>query len=388
MALKGKELVEKSNTLNQFRQNGMTIQELRFFSIYLSKINARDESTRVVRFPLSDFQKIMNFGRLNISQIRNATNRLLCKVVEIPLKKGYTSFQIFKKCTVSQDEFGEWYIEINANDDALPLMFDLKKHYFKYELWNVLKLKSPNQLRMYELLKQYQHIGKLEISVNMLRELLGIDKKEYPRLERFKKKVLDSCQLALTENTDITYTYERGKTGSHGKWLTIIFHIEKNPNYVDKLMLKDFINEQDLENEPNEDFSLLTNHLKLLSEACNSEFSDNDIIHISDKLNAFVNEKAQISYLHSKYSDMVYRDNELKKKNDKIKNRFAYVKKLIENDYKEYLTEQAEKELEHTTHTVKQRTSNDAAYDISEYEKTSIADLSDEEWAKILRGES
>jgi len=65
LAIKKKYLIEKRNILNEIRSNGMTLQELRFFSIYLAKINARDVSTRVVRFPISDFQKIMDLGRVN-----------------------------------------------------------------------------------------------------------------------------------------------------------------------------------------------------------------------------------------------------------------------------------------------------------------------------------
>ena len=53
-------VVSKRNVLNELRSNNMTLQELRFFSIYLSKINPQDIDTRVVRFPLDDFQKIMN----------------------------------------------------------------------------------------------------------------------------------------------------------------------------------------------------------------------------------------------------------------------------------------------------------------------------------------
>ena len=47
------------------------------------------------------------------------------------------------------------FYEIDAHDRALPLMFDFKNKYFKYELWNALRLKSPNQVRMYEILKQW-----------------------------------------------------------------------------------------------------------------------------------------------------------------------------------------------------------------------------------------
>lgn len=126
-------------------------------------------------------------------------------MVSVPNEKGgYTSFQLFKECTVSQDDFGEWYIEIDAHDKALPLMFDFKKNYFTYELWNALQLKSPNQVRMYEILKQYEYLGKREMKVTELRELLAINPKEYPRWERFRTRVLDSCQQALSENTDIT----------------------------------------------------------------------------------------------------------------------------------------------------------------------------------------
>lgn len=246
--IKGTELVEKRNILNEIRQNNMTLQQLRFFSIYLSKINARDVSTRVVRFPLSEFQKIMGIGRMNIQHFKNAVDSLLRNIIHIPNSSGgMDAFTLFKKCSLFKDDYDNWYVEINANDEALPLMFDFKSHYFTYQLWNALQLKSVNQIRMYELLKQYEHLGKREIEVSELRELLGISKNEYQRLERFRTKVLDSCQQALAKNTDICFNYERGKVGERGKWLTIVFHIRKNENYIDRLSLKDFI---DLQPEP------------------------------------------------------------------------------------------------------------------------------------------
>lgn len=167
-------LVKKRNILNEIRANSMTLQELRFFSIYLSKINPYDINTRSVRFPLSDFQAIMEFGKINIDYIKNVTNSLLSKIVNVPTERGgYTAFQLFKDCKVDMNDNNEWYIEIDAHDKALPLMFEFKDRYFSYQLWNALRLKSPNQLRMYEILKQYEKIGERIISVEELRELLG-----------------------------------------------------------------------------------------------------------------------------------------------------------------------------------------------------------------------
>ena len=243
-------IVEKRNILNAVRSNSMTLQELRFFSIYLSKINPWDKSTRVVRFPLDDFRRIMGLGAgENIAHFRYTIRHILQQVVEVPNEKGtgYTAFQLFKQAEVAKDDNDEWYVEFDAHDKALPLMFDFKNKYFKYELWNALRLKSPNQVRMYEILKQYEGLGKRELTVKELRELIGIGKNEYSGRtgwSDFKKKVLDSCQQALKETTDICYTYERGKVGKGGKWLSVVFHIKKNKDYVDRLTLDEFIARQ------------------------------------------------------------------------------------------------------------------------------------------------
>ena len=225
-------IIEKRNVLNEIRASNLTLQELRFFSIYLSKINPRDENTRSVKFPFADFKKIMDFGKLNIQQLKNSADSILGKKVFIPLESGgFEGIVLFDKCKVDKNRNGEWFVEISASNAAMPLMFDFKERYFRYELWNALRLKSPNQIRMYEILKQYENLGKREISVKDLRELLGISDTEYSSRtgwSDFKKGVLDSCQKALKEITDISYTYERGKTGTGGKWLTIIFHISKN----------------------------------------------------------------------------------------------------------------------------------------------------------------
>lgn len=222
-------IIEKRNVLNELRATNLSLQELRFFSIYLSKINPRDESTRTIKFPLSDFQRIMNFGKLNIQQMKDSADSILGKKVFIPLESGgFEGIVLFDKCRVDKDDLGEWYVEISASNAATPLMFDFKERYFKYALWNALRLKSPNQIRMYEILKQYESLGKREITVKDLRELLGIGENEYPRWNNFKIKVLDSCQRALKETTDICYTYKRGHTGTGGKWLSIIFTITKN----------------------------------------------------------------------------------------------------------------------------------------------------------------
>jgi len=348
-------LVKKRNVLNEIRANSMTLQELRFFSIYLSKINAKDPGTRIVRFSLSDFHAIMELeSRIKIDYMKRVTDSLLCKVVNIPTERGgYEAFQLFKECKVDIDEKGEWYVEIDAHDKALPLMFEFQSRFFSYQLWNALRLRSSNQLRMYEVLKQYEKIGSRVLGIDELKELLGVEKNEYgDRFDNFKKKVLDACQQALKETTDIKFTYEPyGKKGKGGKILFLKFIIEKNTDYVDQLTLFEFIEERkqeiegerefwDEQDETDEDAEgdiinpVYREKIKFFMESCNNEFSFNEVVVLFNEMRnklpiSLIREEIQCyDYLSDKYSEMIMRNDK-----NKIKHRFAYLKSIIGKDY-------------------------------------------------------
>lgn len=357
MPIKKDFIIEKRNVLNEMRTNNMTLQELRFFSIYLSKINPRDKTTRLVRFSLSEFEKIMELVRIQSKDIKPVVDSLLCKIIHVPTENGgFSAFQLFKECKVDQDQNGVWYVEIDAHDKALPLMFEFKTHYFTYQLWNALRLKSSNQLRMYELLKQFEKKGERILTLLELRSLLGIGPGEYPRWERFKAKVLDSCQTALAETTDIKYTYDPIKNGRGGKVTGIKFTIEKNKDYIDQLTLFEFIEFQDQVNpddleeaghsdellggENKNESSFKNERLELYSEMCNYEFSEQEIQILYDLLLDIVPVPAgssliekdlkRVDYLKRAYNELEYRATQRK-----VSNRFGYLRGILGNKLKE-----------------------------------------------------
>ncbi len=331
MPIKENYIVKKRNILNELRSNAMSLQELRFFSIYLAKINSNDPTTRVVTFPLEDFRKIMELGRMNLSHTMTATTKLLQKVVNvINPDGGYSAFQLFKRCKIYKNELDQWYVEIDAHDDALPLMFSFKKEYFSYKLWNALSLKSKNQLRMYEILKQYQNAGERKLSLTSLRELLGLASDEYPRWDNFKARVLDSCQQALQENTDICFTYEPIKVGR--KFTGVHFYIQENPKYVDKISLSEFIDLQPSISGDEWD------RLEFLAEACNCEFDRDQMNEIYQILVTIPDDKLPLvdgdiefqryHYLAQKYATLCSRD----RPNRPINHRYNYFLQLLRAD--------------------------------------------------------
>ena len=231
-------LVSKKNILNEMKAENLTLQQIRFLIIYLSKINPLDESTRTVKFKLSSFQKIMEFGKLNTKRLKQSTDALQSIKVSVPrnTKNGYESIVLFSRCLVDKDSNGEWFVEMSASVESMQYMFNLNKEYVKYQLWNILDLKSKHQFRMYEILKQYENKGKIEITIEKLRALLGLKDKEYQRFTHLRERVLEPCQKALKEKTDIYFDFKKGKSGTGREWRTIIFTI--HPNIAKKALIE------------------------------------------------------------------------------------------------------------------------------------------------------
>jgi plasmid replication initiation protein len=354
--IKKTHLIEKRNILNEMRINTMTLQELRFLSIYLSKINARHLNTRIVKFELTKFRKIMDIERLRIDHTQAVTNSLLQKVVNISDGNGgYIGFQLFKECRVFKDENGVWYIEIDAHDKALPLMFDFKANYFYYQLGNVLQLKSINQLRMYEILKQYEKIGEKTIALEELRLMLGIQEEEYPAFAKFRIRVLEACKLALSENTDIKYEYELLKKGvgrGTGRKITHIkFIIKKNKNYKDSLNLEEFIDlqpEQEIidikdypevveEFEEKKEYEYENETIAYLADSCDNEFNNEEVkvllLLVGElPIGSYGTKTDMYRFLRRCYSKMnVYAER------NKIHNRFAYIQKIIKREERDVI---------------------------------------------------
>ena len=295
----------------------------------------------------------MNLSKVNIEYLKKATEHILQTVVSINYENGgYIAFQLFKECEVTKDEKDQWIVRIDAHDKALPLMFELKGHFFKYKLWNTLRLKSRNQLRMYELLKQYEKIGHRTLAIKDLKLMLGIKEDDYIVYADFRRYVLEVCKEALTEYTDITFTYEpHGKKGPRGKILQLKFNIFKNENYKDPLSLSEFIDlnkaeeeniildpwdmdEDQLHNYEKEHGEIDRREKRLIffRDAVDGEFNRFEMEMLCDILAYkvpinFHDDLECYNYLKRKYNELKLRD-----RKGEVNNRFAYFKKILEFD--------------------------------------------------------
>lgn len=321
--------IERSNEFNCLSPKGLDLTEVRFLAIYQAKINARNLETRIVTFPLTEFCKIMEIKELNVTHMKNIADKIVCKPIHLPSNKsknGFVTVPLFNKCELYQDEnTKEWLIDIKCSEEVIPYMFEMKKNYFTYELWNALKLKSVNQIRMYEILKQYEKIGKRTIELEQLKNLLGIYTNQYAQYRDFKRYVLDVCQKALGYFTDIKFDYETIK-GAKGKVLSIIFTITKNKDFKDDLRLKEFIKLDSLKDIQIESL------IQSLYYRCKEEYTINQLEELYDYIsNSGVNIVSGIdNYVYSVYAN-------IKISKNKVNNLFRYTFSIVKSELKKHM---------------------------------------------------
>ena len=90
--------------------------------------------------------------------------------------------------------------------------FDKLNPYTKYKKDIVLKLKKDYSFDIYHLAKKYQAIGQFEMSLEHLKQELGLPD-SYQDLSNLKKRVIAPSLEEITASTDINLTYENVKSG-------------------------------------------------------------------------------------------------------------------------------------------------------------------------------
>lgn len=317
--------VQKSDPLFLMRSVPFTLGELKILDTYISRINASDSEATTVIFTKDEYERLMGISKTNAETLKKHTRGLLGKVVELQMpNKNYLQFVLFIAAEYRLDEYGIPIIELSCSEKAKDLFFCINKyHYYKYALENVINLTHKASYLLYIYLLPNRFRKSWIISVDELRDNVFDCKnnESYKKYKEFKRAVLDPAVKELNEKTDCNFRYEPIKTGRTITGINFIFNkqIEVAP---DASQLSFGLEEIDYGSE-------LGN---LLGTAiCQDEFSVKQVRILQDLV-----QKAETG-------DTIQKCNYLKEKvnllnyysmTKGVKNRFLYLKKLIENDIK------------------------------------------------------
>lgn len=204
-------LVYQANALIEATYN-ITLNGLKLLRLIASMIDKKDEDFKEYTIKISDLLNL--FGVKNQSQyieIPKTIKELMSKVVVI-----YCNEKVFRQyplLSMAEHNLGKGEVKIKIHPDLKPYFFDLNDNYTKYELRNILKLKSAYSFQIYELMKMNQYRKTVEYNLDFLKKILGTTSKGYERYFNFKKRVLEKAKRELAEKTDITFTYKEIKKG-------------------------------------------------------------------------------------------------------------------------------------------------------------------------------
>ena len=326
LAMKDTDLVVKSNTLVSSRYK-LEWSEHRLVLFLISKIDKDDEDFKEYVVSVSNMAKLMgltdrdkNLGGGFYQRMEQAIQSLMSRVVTIREGKNWLKFHWVSSAKYLHKK-GQ--IKIKISPELKPYLLQVKKNFTAYELGNVIKMKSIYSARLYELLKQYEKIGRRVFDIGELRGLLEIEVSEYVKIDHFHKRVIKPAYEELPQKSDIYFEYEFIKTGrkfTHIEF-TIISQKRKGRGEDENDHITDIIksyseiasiatsekDEQDIDNDIIENI-LVMGVTKAIAINLSNEFERHRII-------------ANIEYAKEK------------SKNSEIKNISAFTVEAIRQDY-------------------------------------------------------
>lgn len=307
--MNGENYIVKANKLIEAKGR-MTALEQKLFSTLVSEIQPNDKDFKEYEFSIKNFIDLTGSNDNKIyMDIHNSARRLMNKIITIETDKTVMTTALLSSVETPK---GEGVVKMTFHPFLKPYLLDIKERFTQYQLKNILTLKGTHSIRIYELLKQYENIGKREFELLEFKTILGLQN-EYDRVFDFEKYVLKTSKEEINEYTDITIDYEKIKRGRKivGVKFTIKSKIHHDENkIIDALYTKEEIkNIQEKSGLQNEKFN--SKQIMDLYEIAVTKTDSND-------LNPF-------EYIRLNYLQMIKKEN--------IKNKFAYLKKFLENDW-------------------------------------------------------
>jgi plasmid replication initiation protein len=219
--------VVKSNRIIEAKYR-LNVREQKFILYMVSLIKPDDEDFKFYRVKINEFEKILNLEGKKWGSIYQVVKDIVLNLNDKPLiiaKDGGRKQQIINWIASAEFEIGTGIIEFEFSEKLKPYLLQLKSHFTKYNLDNILQLKSGFSIRMYELLKSHQYQGKVEYNLDELKTLLGVDDK-YDEYTDFKKRVLKTAQTELRSKSDIYFLFKEKRLNR--KIHSIFFTIFEN----------------------------------------------------------------------------------------------------------------------------------------------------------------
>lgn len=205
-------LIKKSNDLIEARYK-FDIWETRFFLSVLSKIHKDDDEFETYRISYKEIIKTFELKPTSSYELlRNAARSLMDKKVTVDYEEnGHKREKIYhlirhidllKEGRVGATDLEQQeYVDVVVESQMRPLLLHLQRNFTAYDLRNIVNL-GVYPVRVYELLKQYESIGRRTLFIEDMKKMFNLSE-EYPKFSNFYQKIIDPAIKEINKHTDI-----------------------------------------------------------------------------------------------------------------------------------------------------------------------------------------
>ena len=223
MSITENSLLVQHNQIIEARYK-LSVGEQRLIKLLISMIDKDDKNFKVYQIPIKQLYELLGISSNDFyGKVKAISKKLVSNVLTFKDNNG-RELQVSWLSSAEYIE-SQGIVELEFSPKLKPFLLQLKLEFTKYKLGNVIHLKRIYSIRIYELLKQYEKIGKRRFDIPTLRNTLGIKDNEYQQFCDFRRWVLKVAQQELAEKTDIAFEWEEEKIKQ--KCVAITFIISK-----------------------------------------------------------------------------------------------------------------------------------------------------------------
>lgn len=224
-------VVKQNDIIRKSRYN-LTLQQQKILLYFVSRIRPEDapdtmyavdlrEMCEVCGMRLKDGGYYWTSVKEDLLEIANASVWIESSETREELYRWIDSVTIDKRSSL---------IFLSFHKTMAPYLFELKNKYSKYELVNVVRLKTKYGIRLYEMLNSMLWAGEMKVTLQDLRKRMDITNvKSYDKFSHFKDRVLDPAVNEISEYTNLDVSYNLTKTGK--AYTGILFFIDQKSDF-------------------------------------------------------------------------------------------------------------------------------------------------------------
>ena len=142
------------------------------------------------------------------------------------------------------EALGDGYVTIKLSSWLRPLLIQVRRDFFRYQLGYALGLKSEYAIRLYQWLKRWQYARQKTASLQQLRLELGatevnqegkIVKENLAAYKHFKNKAILPAVKEINEKTDMSVNFKEEKVKGSKAVAALTFQIRENLENLETL---------------------------------------------------------------------------------------------------------------------------------------------------------